>query len=110
MYAVLIPWVETEYGDALLLEVRSDKVKQPGEICFPGGRVEEGERVVAAAVRETCEELGISVEDIEVITERDPLIMGDGREVHPVEASLRIDGIDKLSLSKTEVAEVFLMP
>ena len=34
-YAILIPWVETGSGDALLLEVRSQLVKQPGEVCFP---------------------------------------------------------------------------
>ena len=59
-YAVLIPWVKKEDGDALLLEVRSEKVKQPGEVCFPGGRVEPGETTAEAAVRETCEELGLT--------------------------------------------------
>ena len=43
MYAVLIPYVKTESGDALLLEIRSQKVRQPGEVCFPGGRMEPGE-------------------------------------------------------------------
>jgi 8-oxo-dGTP pyrophosphatase MutT (NUDIX family) len=55
-YAVLIPFVTTEEGKALLLEVRSQLVKQPGEICFPGGRVEAGETPVETAVRETCED------------------------------------------------------
>ena len=108
-YAVLIPWVKTEDGDALLLEVRSEKVKQPGEVCFPGGRVEPGETTAEAAVRETCEELGLTPGDIEVITELEPLIMGDGREVHPVSARLRISDIGSLHLSKDEVAEVFLL-
>ena len=109
-YAVLIPWVKTEDGEALLLEVRSEKVKQPGEVCFPGGRVEPGETNAEAAVRETCEELGLTPGDIEVITELEPLIMGDGREVHPVSARLHISDIGSLDLSKDEVAEVFLLP
>ena len=109
-YAVLIPWVKTEDGESLLLEVRSEKVKQPGEVCFPGGRVEPGETTAEAAVRETCEELGLTTGDIEVITELEPLIMGDGREVHPVSARLRISDIGSLDLSKDEVAEVFLLP
>ena len=97
-YAILIPWVEIDSVNALLLEVRSQLVKQPGEVCFPGGRSECGETVTETAVRETCEELGLRPEDIEVISERDSLIMGDGREIHPVEARLCIDGTNGLRL------------
>lgn len=109
-YAILIPWVETGSGDALLLEVRSQLVKQPGEVCFPGGRAEPGESVIDAAVRETCEELGIRPEEIEVISELEPLTMGDGREVYPVSARLHIKDIESLELSEDEVAEVFPLP
>ena len=109
-YAILIPWVETGSGDALLLEVRSQLVKQPGEVCFPGGRAEPGESVIDAAIRETCEELGIRPEEIEVISELEPLTMGDGREVYPVSARLHIKDIESLALSEDEVADVFLLP
>ncbi len=109
-YAILIPRVETGSGDALLLEVRSQLVKQPGEVCFPGGRAEPGESVIDAAIRETCEELGIRPEDIKVISELEPLTMGDGREVYPVSARLHIEDIESLALSEDEVAEVFLLP
>lgn len=109
-YAILIPWVETGSGDALLLEVRSQLVKQPGEVCFPGGRAESGESVIDAAIRETCEELGIRPEEIEVISELEPLTMGDGREVYPVSARLHIKDIESLTLSEDEVAEVFRLP
>ena len=109
-YAILIPWVETGSGNALLLEVRSQLVRQPGEVCFPGGRAEPGESAAEAAVRETCEELGIRKDDIEVISELEPLTMGDGRKVYPVSARLDITEIEKLTLSEEEVAEVFLLP
>ena len=113
-YAILIPWVKLGQGidseDALLLEVRSKFVKQPGEVCFPGGRVERDESVTEAAVRETCEELGIGPDVIEVLAELDPLIMGDGRAVYPVSARLHIKSIESLVLSEDEVAEVFLFP
>ncbi len=109
-YAILVPLVETGSGDALLLEVRSQLVKQPGEVCFPGGRAEAGESAVEAAVRETCEELGIEPDAIEVTSELQPLKMGDGRKVCPVSARLKIEGIDGLRLSEDEVAEVFLLP
>ena len=90
-YAVLVPFVTTEEGKALLLEVRSQLVKQPGEICFPGGRVEAGETPVETAVRETCEELGLKPEDIEVISEPEieTEMMADGRRVFSVKAQIK---------------------
>ena len=111
-YAVLIPFVTTEKGKALLLEVRSQLVKQPGEICFPGGRVEAGETPAETAVRETCEELGLKPEDIQVISEpeTETELMADGRRVFSVKASLSGDLTSKLNLSKDEVEEVFLLP
>ncbi len=109
-YAILVPLVETGSGDALLLEVRSQLVKQPGEVCFPGGRAEAGESAAEAAVRETCEELGIEPDAIELLSELPPLIMGDGRKVCPVSARLNISDIDGLRLSEDEVAEAFLLP
>lgn len=109
-YAILVPWIESDNGDALLMEVRSQLVKQPGEVCFPGGRAEPGESVIEAAVRETCEELGIGPDAVDVISELEPLIMGDGRRVYPVSARLNIKDIESLELSEDEVAEVFLLP
>ena len=109
-YAILVPWIETDSGYALLLEVRSQLVKQPGEVCFPGGRAEADESVIETAVRETCEELGIEPDDIDVISELKPLIMGDGRAVYPVSAKVHIKDIESLVLSEDEVAEVFLLP
>jgi 8-oxo-dGTP pyrophosphatase MutT (NUDIX family) len=41
--AILIPIVRETDGPALLMEVRSLNVWQPGEICFPGGHIEAGE-------------------------------------------------------------------
>lgn len=109
-YAVLIPWVTTEDGDCILLEVRSDKVKQPGEVCFPGGRNEPGETIGETAVRETCEELGIRPEEIEVIAAPQMEVMADNRRVWSLEAKLHIEGIERLVLSEDEVADVFLLP
>lgn len=110
MYAVLIPYVKTESGDALLLEVRSQKVRQPGEVCFPGGRMEPGETAAEAALRETCEELGITSDRIEIISEHGQIVMGDGRTVYIVSAYLQIESIEELNLSEDEVGEVFLLP
>lgn len=41
--------------------------RQPGEICFPGGRLETGETLPECAIRETVEELHIQKEQIRLI-------------------------------------------
>jgi NUDIX domain. len=64
-YSVLVPIMEREGKLHLIFEVRSKNLKnQPGEICFPGGKVEWGETPKEAALRETCEELGLQREDL----------------------------------------------
>ena len=52
--------VENEKGQ-LLVEDRKDP-DWPG-ICFPGGHVEPGEAFTTAAIRETYEETGLTIED-----------------------------------------------
>lgn len=59
-YSVLVPLVEGEGGLSLLYEVRAGSLRrQPGEVCFPGGRLEGAESPEECALRETWEELGI---------------------------------------------------
>lgn len=64
-YAVFIPIIEVDGKDHILLEVRSQNIAQPGEVSFPGGKVEDGEDFKDAAIRETMEELLLDREDIE---------------------------------------------
>ena len=63
-YSVLVPLVEREGGLSLLYEVRAGSLRrQPGEVCFPGGRLEVAESPEECALRETWEELGIPVQE-----------------------------------------------
>lgn len=45
-YAILVPLVQWEGKRCLLFETRAETLvgHQPGEVCFPGGRREKGER------------------------------------------------------------------
>src|SRR3954464_721604 len=65
-YAVLLPLIEVHNETHILFEVRSMSLRrQPGEICFPGGKVDpEDLDQKQCAIRETSEELGINKQDI----------------------------------------------
>ncbi|AJE44956.1 CoA pyrophosphatase [Celeribacter indicus] len=56
-------------GPRLILTKRSSALRHhPGQIAFPGGRVDEGDAdPVAAALREAEEEIGLRVENVEVL-------------------------------------------
>ena len=109
--AVLIPlvFVKGEYN--LLFEKRALNIKQGGEICFPGGRVEKTDKsVVATALRETFEEIGIGKDKISVIGKLDILFGPRGVLVEPIIAEVNIENIEQLIIDKSEVDKVFFVP
>ncbi|MCF0145091.1 MAG: CoA pyrophosphatase [Eubacterium sp.] len=73
-FSVLIPLVEREDGETcILFEMRAFDLKaQPGEVCFPGGGMEEGETPLEAVLRETEEELRIGRDQIRILGEERP--------------------------------------
>ncbi len=75
---------EHEGEECIIFEKRALTLRsQPGDICFPGGKIEEGESPREAAIRETTEELGIDSEDIELLGEMDYLISPYGSIMYP---------------------------
>ena len=108
--AVLVPLVETADGTALLYEIRSASVHQPGEVCFPGGKMERGETAAQCALRETWEELAIPPEAVEVIGEMDFLHIRSGCLLRPVLGRVGSAALDALRPSEAEVADTFLVP
>ena len=60
-YAILLPLAVKDSKLYVIFEVRAKHLNsQPGEICFPGGKVDEDdESLTSAAIRETAEELGV---------------------------------------------------
>lgn len=67
-------------GERLLLVRRSHK-PDAGRWGFPGGKIEPGETVIAAALRELDEETGVSADAVEVLTALD-VIRRDGAILH----------------------------
>ena len=74
--AVLIPIFHKNGEPHLLLTLRTETVaSHKGQISFPGGTRESGDRdLLATALRETFEEVGIRPEDVEVLGELDDLL------------------------------------
>ena len=108
-YSILIPLVEKNNKTHILFEVRSQTMRsQPGEICFPGGSIENNEIPIDAAIRETCEELGISDNNIDIISPLDLFVSPFNFIVHPYVGHLK--NIDDLEINKDEVAHIFLVP
>lgn len=67
---MLVPlYVEPGSGElaAVFTKRRDDLRRHPGEISFPGGRVDAGEALVDAALREVAEEIGLPPEGVEVV-------------------------------------------
>lgn len=110
-YSVLVPLVEHEGELHLLYEVRSDTLHiQPGEVCFPGGRMEEGESPKDCVIRETCEELNIKPEEVHIIAPLDYIQSYSNFTMYPFLGVLSYETYRNLSFNKDEVKEVFLVP
>lgn len=110
-YAVLCPLVERPDGLHLLLEVRAASLRrQPGEVCFPGGRREHGETPRETALRETWEEIGIPPEEIRVLAPLDLMQDISDRVVYPFLAEISAAGAARLKASAAEVKNVFFVP
>lgn len=109
-YAVLCPFLDLPEGLHLLFEVRAQGLRQGGEVCFPGGRLESGESPAACALRETEEELSIPREEIQLLGPADFVCSQAGFLLRPYVGLVSPAGLAALSPSPAEVAETFSVP
>ena len=65
--SVLMPLIARDDWQVLLTQRPDTMPNHPGQISFPGGKVETGERARDAALRETREEVGIPADNITLI-------------------------------------------
>ncbi len=108
--AVLVPLVVREQAPSVLLTRRTDHLHHhPGQISFPGGRLEADDASpVHAALRETEEEIGLARSHVELIGALPDYLTGTGFRVTPV-VGLVHPPFD-LTLDAFEVAEAFEVP
>ncbi|HWW20837.1 MAG TPA: CoA pyrophosphatase [Steroidobacteraceae bacterium] len=108
--AVLVGIVDRPEAPTLLMTVRARHLRQhPGQISFPGGRLEPFDAdIAAAALRETHEEIGIAVGFIQPLGFLTDHVVQTGFRITPVVAMIR-PGFT-LNPDSTEVADVFELP
>jgi 8-oxo-dGTP pyrophosphatase MutT (NUDIX family) len=83
--SVLICFWREESDLRVLLTKRAATLRgHPGQMSFPGGKLEDGEDWIAGALRETEEEVGIPTDRIEVLGRLDDAWSGAGHLLVPV--------------------------
>lgn len=109
-YAVVLPLVAQDEEIYVVFEKRAATLKwQPGEICFPGGRMEPDDRGTrASAIRETCEELGLIPDDIEIIAPLDVMVHPGNFIIVPYLAYIK--DRSKICLNYQEVERLLFVP
>lgn len=110
-HAVLLPLIETKEGLCVVFEKRAATIKQPGEVCLPGGKVEKGEAPKDAALREFTEELGVGLDAIEeFLGQFDTQVTHSHMNQYTFIAKLKSDTLDRINPNPAEVARVFTIP
>jgi 8-oxo-dGTP pyrophosphatase MutT (NUDIX family) len=107
--AVLVPVVDHPEPSVLLTMRTSDLPSHPGQIAFPGGKMDAADASpLAAAVREADEEIGLQASLIDPIGYLDLYLTFSGFRILPVVA--RVIPNFSLKINASEVAEAFEVP
>ena len=109
-FSVMIPLIKRKGEIHLLFEKRALTLRnQPGEISFPGGRIEKNESPWDAAIRETCEELLIEEKNLEIYSEGDFLVNPYAAIIYSFIGEIKKDFYE-ITPSKAEVESIFTVP
>ena len=107
--SVLVPLVLRDELTVLFTQRTDHLTAHPGQISFPGGRVEPGDAdAVATALRESHEEIGLRADEVDVLGALPIYTTGSGFIVTPIVALVRNDF--EPVVDPFEVAEVFEVP
>lgn len=107
--SVLIPLLEMKSSPSVLFTKRSIHLKSHrGEVCFPGGRMEEGETIEEAALRETHEEIGVDPKSVDVWGRLRPVLTrGLTTAVVPIVGCLERESLRRDCVNLNEVQTLF---
>lgn len=110
--AVLLPLYESANQTHVLFTVRSELVEHhKGQISFPGGAFDPTDPDLRfTAVRETFEEIGVSIDHVEIIGQLDEMITISNFLVRPFVGRITQAGPYPFAHSEVEVAEILEVP
>ncbi len=107
--AVLAPVIQAPVPSLVFTERSANLSRHAGEISFPGGLLDEGETLAAAALREADEEIGLAAASVELI--------GALPEVHTSVSGILVvpfvgflDEPPVFAVSDGEIAQVMTFP
>jgi 8-oxo-dGTP pyrophosphatase MutT (NUDIX family) len=109
--AVLVPlYLDRDELYAVFTERRKDLRRHAGEVSFPGGRQDEGEpTLLATALREAEEEIGLPPDAVEIVGALQPTpTIATGYAIYPFVGV--IEPGRNWTLSAREVAQVLELP
>ena len=107
--AVLVPIIYHEGQLRLILTMRSSTLRHhAGQISFPGGRLDDGETVVQAALRESQEEIGLHPDLVQIRGFLPGVITTANFHIAPVLGL--IDHIPDLNPAPDEVERILIEP
>jgi len=89
--AVLIAVTDREEPGVILTQRPRDMRDHPGQVAFPGGKIDPGEDAVQAALREAHEEVALDPARVRVVGTTDRYKTGTGFDVTPVLAVIPPD-------------------
>jgi 8-oxo-dGTP pyrophosphatase MutT (NUDIX family) len=107
--AVLVPVIDRPEPTVLLTLRTAELASHAGQVAFPGGKIDPADETpLAAALRETQEEIGVGPHLIEPIGYLDLYLTFSGFRILPLLARLSPDYA--LTLNPREVSEAFEVP
>jgi 8-oxo-dGTP pyrophosphatase MutT (NUDIX family) len=106
--AVLVPIILRAEPMVLLTQRHADLSKHAGQIAFPGGRIDEGETVMQAALREASEEVGLDSGLVTPLGYLDGFLTITHYVVTPVVAL--VDASCSFKAQPQEVDDIFEVP
>ena len=109
--SVLVPFVNIDGIEYILLEKRALTIRQGGEICFPGGIIDKNDKTPkTTALRETAEELGIQEEKIQIDAHFGYLVANMGATLDVFIGRIKIENLSELDPNKEEVDKICPVP
>ncbi|MGL4567170.1 MAG: NUDIX hydrolase, partial [Fusobacteriaceae bacterium] len=94
-----------------LFQKRAQGIRQGGEVCFPGGKIDKTDKnSLETAIRECYEEIGVSENKIEILGKIGTHVIPSGTLVEAYLGKIDKETLRNLVLNEKEVEKCFLVP